>query len=118
MRPDDSAADDFNRKSFYSIIVQGVMDFRGIFLDAYIGWPGKVYNARVFANSTLYAKMNSGTLIPNWTVPMEAPAVQVPLVFLGDPAYPLLSWLMKPYSGAGTLTAQKNFIIIGKTGLG
>ena len=42
IRPQESACDYYNRKGFYSIIMQGVVDFRGRFMDVYIGWPGKV----------------------------------------------------------------------------
>ena len=42
--------------------MQAVVDFRGWFMDAYIGWPGKVHDARVLVNSSLYCKAMSGTL--------------------------------------------------------
>lgn len=105
LRPKESAADYFNRKSFYSVIMQALVDYRGLFMDINIGWPGKVHDARVFANSSLYRKANNGTLLPNWTCKMGS--TDVPLVILGDPAYPLLSWLMKPYLENPTTTAKE-----------
>ena len=35
-------------------------------MDVYIGWPGKVHNARVFSNSDIYKKGIQGTLFPDW----------------------------------------------------
>ena len=91
----DSGADYFNRKGFYSIVMQAVVDFRGFFMDIYLGWPGKVHDARVFANSSFYQKGQSGTLLPDWKKQLDG--TDVPLVILGDPAYPILPWLMKAY---------------------
>ena len=53
IRPQESASDYYNRKGFYSIIMQGVVDFRGRFMDVYIGWPGKVHDASVLKFVTL-----------------------------------------------------------------
>ena len=33
------------------MLMQAVVDFRGLFMDVNIGWPGKVHDARVFVNS-------------------------------------------------------------------
>ena len=66
LRPDVSASDYYNRKGYYSVIMQAVVDFRGLFMDVYIGWPGKVHDARVFSNSSLYRKGMGGTLFPDW----------------------------------------------------
>ena len=66
IRPDESASDYYNRKGYYSIIMQAMVDHLGLFIDVYIGWPGKVHDARVFANSILYQKGMSGTLFPDW----------------------------------------------------
>ena len=35
--PKESASDYFNRKGYYSIIVQALVDFRGLFTEVYIG---------------------------------------------------------------------------------
>ena len=66
IRPEQSPADYYNRKGYYSILMQAVADFRGIFMDVCIGWPGKVHDARMFANSELYKKGTQGTLFPDW----------------------------------------------------
>ena len=74
-------------------------------MDINIGWPGKVHDARVSANSSLYLKGSNGTLLPNWKHCISG--VDVPLLILGDPAYPLLPWLMKPYLENASTTAKE-----------
>ena len=58
-------SDHYNRKGFCSILLQGVVDSKGCFIDVNIVWPGKVHDARVLANSTFYHKVTSGNLLPN-----------------------------------------------------
>ena len=107
IRPVDSASDYFNRKQFYSIIPQGAVDYRGHFIDAYIGWPGKLHDVRVFYNSSFYRKGSQGTLFLEWTRQIEG--VDVPILILGDPAYPLLPWLMKPYPETSRITSDEKY---------
>ena len=64
-----------------------------------------MHDACVFANSTLYRKGQDGQLLPNWTESIGG--IDTPVVILGDPAYPLLSWLMKAYPDNGRLSQQK-----------
>ena len=45
--------------------MQAAVDFRGLFMDINIGWPGKVHDACVFASLSLYLKGSNGTLLPN-----------------------------------------------------
>ena len=73
-------------------------------MDINIGWPGKVRDARFFTNCTLYKKASNGTLFPNWS--RNIGGVDVPLVILGDPACPLLPWLMNPYLENANTTAK------------
>ena len=71
-------------------------------MDINVGWPRKVHDAHVFANSSFFYRVNSGVYLPNWT--REIKEVDVPLCILGDPAYLLLPWLMKLYAESVALT--------------
>jgi len=73
-----------------------------------IGWPGWVHDARVFKNSGLFKKASQGQLLPDWSKYFGH--IKIPLLLLGDPTYPLLPWLMKPYAHhVGFSPKQKNF---------
>ena len=108
LKPKESPSDYYNRKGFYSILMQAVVDSRGRFMDVNIGWPGKVHDARVLVNSSFYQSQVNGKLLPDWKRCFGN--VQVPLLILGDPAYPLLPWLIKAYPETGVLTQpQRHF---------
>ena len=106
--PGDYPADYHNRKGWHSIIVQAVVDHECRFWNINVGWPGRVHDARVLSNSILFQQAEAGTLLPH--LPRVINNVAVPLVILGDPAYPLLPWLMKPYLHYGSISdRQKNY---------
>ena len=65
-----------------------------------------MHNARVLANSELYPRDQMGVLFP--VQPKQVEDVSVPLLILGDPAYPLLPWIMKPYTDTGRLSRQQS----------
>ena len=75
------------------------------FIDTYIGWPGRVHDARVFVNSSLYKRGQAGTLFPDWKKTIAGK--DTPLLMLGDPAYPLLPWLMKAFPDNGSLSHEQ-----------
>ena len=66
---------------------------------------GSVHDARVLTNSKLFQEAEDGTLLPNTTKSING--IDVPLLSLGDPPYPMLPWLMKPYTDNGWLTVKQ-----------
>jgi hypothetical protein len=81
----------FDRKKNYSILAQAVVDNRGIFIDFDIGWPGSAHDARAFSESSFFRFMNDHIAAAREENPGDKWYV------LGDSAYPLSDWLMKPY---------------------
>ena len=75
--PQEHPADYHNRKSWHSPALQGVVDHELQFWKVNVGWPGRVHDARVFSNSTLFEKAQAGTLLPN--TPCWLNGVSVPL---------------------------------------
>jgi DDE superfamily endonuclease len=92
--------DYFNRKGFYSIILQAVVDHKKKFLDICVGWPGSTHDSRVLINSNIYNRFNTNqnNLVSNYFNNKY---------ILGDGGYPNLSWLIVPYKDIGRGLTQK-----------
>ena len=94
--PLENHTDYVNRKSYQSIVMQAVVDSRYLFRDVVIAWPGSVHDAQVLSKSELYNRGLQRQLFdPN--IKETVLGVEIGPVILGDPAYPLLNWLMKAY---------------------
>lgn len=88
------------------LYIQAIVDYRDRFWNVHVGWPGKVHDATVLSNSIIYRSGDNGTLFPDWTETINGR--DVPICLNGDPAYPLLNWLMK----AQPLHRQRDNLII------
>ena len=61
--------------------------------------------ARVLNNSLFYKKANDGQLLLPVTKAIHE--VNIPVFVIGDSAYPMLPWLMKPYNQPSVDSAEK-----------
>nr|XP_048693114.1 uncharacterized protein LOC125630947 [Caretta caretta]XP_048693115.1 uncharacterized protein LOC125630947 [Caretta caretta] len=86
-----------NRKGYFSMIFQVLLNHWGNFTDINVGWFGKVHDGCIFRNTDLYRKLQTETFFLDQKIPVGA--VEMPTVIQGNPAYPLIPWLMKPYTG-------------------
>ena len=99
--------DYFDRNRKYSIVAQAVVDSKGRFLDVYVGWPGSVHDARVFANSPLHKRMASGEIMSEPVARFRCRCI--PPYLVGDEGYPLSRFVMIPYPGRQLSLAHRRF---------
>lgn len=78
------------------MILQAACNDKREFIDVFAGIAGRVHDARVFRQSPLF------TLLTGNDRPIDESQH-----LLGDNAYPLLPFLMKPYRDNGHLTLEK-----------
>ncbi|KAK9060823.1 hypothetical protein SSX86_021529 [Deinandra increscens subsp. villosa] len=84
-----------NQKPSYSTTVQGVVDTRGVFTDVCIGYPGSMSDDKILEKSALSQRFNMGHL-KNISV-------------VGGSSYPLLDWLLVPYTHQNQTWSQHSF---------
>ena len=67
LAPEEYHTDYFNRKGWHSIILQGVVDGKGMFWNTFIGAAGSLHDARVLRMSGLWSLVDRGLLLPDET---------------------------------------------------
>eukprot|EP01018_Ginkgo_biloba_P036428 Gb_18442 [translate_table: standard] len=102
----ESLVDWYDREHNYSMIVQAIIDSNMRFLDICTGWPGSLNDTHLLRNSSFYrlcegGERLNGNLVSIGTIDMRE-------YIVGDGGYPLLPWLIIPFSGVVT-NAQKLF---------
>lgn len=87
----------FNYKKFHSIVLLALVDADYKFIYVNVGDLGKNSDAGIYSRSALAERLESNTL--NVPLPKELPGtiVRLPYVIVGDEAFPLKTYMMRPY---------------------
>ena len=99
-----------NFKNFYSVVLLGLADANYRFIWASLGAPGNTHDSTYFQSTSLWVDITSGKILPGQVV--EINGLEIPPIILGDCAFPLQSWMMKPHGDAGYITKYVNIASI------
>jgi hypothetical protein len=94
-KPKQWAPDYYNRKGFYSILLQGVVDAECKFWDYDIGWAGSLHDYNLFKRTALFRRLVNGDF-GNYAL-------------LGDAAYQPRSYVLTPFLGSKEGLSRQQF---------
>eukprot|EP01018_Ginkgo_biloba_P029127 Gb_19400 [translate_table: standard] len=94
------------RHHFVAVLLQAVSDHRKVFWDICVRAPGGTDDSTHFRESTLFNKLLSGQVLMDAVVTIRGIHIRPYLV--GDWCYPLLSYLVRPFSSNGSGTPAEN----------
>jgi len=97
--------EDFNRHQHYSVNLQGIVDANLKYIHATVGYPGSIHDVQVLRLSGLYDLAQNEQILSGPTCNING--IEIRPLLAGDSAYPLTSWLVKPYPDRGRLTPEK-----------
>ena len=87
----------YSFKKRYSMSNLGLVRYNKRLLHCDAGTPGSTHDSRMLCSTSLYEKIISGNIIPEKGV-IIGDFGNIPLVTIGDTAFPKHAWLLKGYS--------------------
>ena len=99
----------YNYKGYHSIVLLAVVDAEGRFLYIDVGANGSASDGGIFQVTPLREALeNQLACLPN-REPLPGDENPVPYYLLGDNAFPMKSWLQKPFPQRGLDPASRYF---------
>jgi hypothetical protein len=96
--PARSSSKFYNYKHFYSILLHAVVDSNCKLITVNVGTVGRQSDARNFRTSSLYKSLERRELNVPPHSELPGRVSKVTFVLIGHEGYPLLPYLMRPYS--------------------
>lgn len=97
----------YNFKNFYSIVLVALVDAKYRFMWESCGLPGNSHNSIIFQSTSLWEKLQQGTVIPN--IGKNTDGVHVFPAIVADLAFQFSTCLTKPYTNAILSQEQRYF---------
>jgi len=95
--PKNSGSMFYNYKQYFSIVLMAVVDTKYRFIMINVGGYGKDSDGGILCNTNFHQCLESGTL----KLPIERKlgnsGISAPYVFVGDEAFPLRNYLIRPF---------------------
>ena len=95
-----------NFKNFYSDVLMSLVDSHYRFIWGSCGFPGNSHDSIILQSTDLWDSIQESC---TFEMAKEVGNVDIPPVIVGDAAFPLRTWLMKPYTDAVVSPEQKYF---------
>ena len=105
-KPANTGSQFYDYKGHFSVILMALVDadYRFLYID--VGTHGRASDAGVWSKCSLAAKLQDNTLSLPPPEVLPGSRIQSPYVLVGDDAFPLKTYLMKPHPGLD-LTEEK-----------
>lgn len=96
-KPANSGSIFFNYKNCFSIVLMALVDSTYKFLYINVGKQGRISDGGIFSGTSLYRALENNNI--NFPDPKPLPGCNEPMPYfiIGDEAFPLRTYLMKPY---------------------
>ena len=107
--PKNSGSMFYNYKHYFSVVLQGVADANYKFITVEIGGYGKQSDGGTFQASEVYRQLKNGILKIPEPCNLSQTTIKAPFVLIGDEAYPLLPFLLKPFGGKNLSIEEECF---------
>lgn len=107
--PSGSGSSYFNYLKYFSIVLQGVADAEKKFITIEVGARGKQSDGGIFSSSTLFRSIEDATFNVPPAKELPNTNIKAPYVLIGDEAYPLKCYLMRPFPNRNLDPIKENF---------
>lgn len=108
-KPLNSGSKFFNYKGTFSVILMAVADFDYKFIYIDVGKQGRISDGGSFASTKLREALDAKSLRVPESSPLPGTDKRLPLYLVGDEAFPLREYLMKPYPSRNLTHAERIF---------